>query len=216
MLRAVTEKYTIDEVLLTHCSWLAMRRRCSGKSKNPLDIPYASLEIHEEWKSDFHAFMRDLGPRPSALYTLDRFPDKSKGYIPGNVRWANKTEQAVNRKSTKFILCEGVEKPISHWAKEKGLSRSTIRRRLDEGMSPKEAMSRPGVDITQGFVDGLEIGKQLSRSQVDEILQKARSGEASLTELTRQYNVSTGCILNLTKKFGVQIVKKYNTVKRSE
>lgn len=70
--------------------------------------------------------------------------------------------------------------------------------------------------MTLGFVDGLEKGKLLSRSQVDEIIQKAQSGEASLTELTRQYNVSTGCILNLTKKFGVQIVKKYKGVKGAE
>ena len=55
-------------------------------------------DLWSEWH-DFTAFAeyidRELGPRPKGM-SLDRI-DTSKGYEPGNVRWADNLTQSNNR-----------------------------------------------------------------------------------------------------------------------
>jgi hypothetical protein len=41
-----------------------------------------------------------MGPRPSSQHTLDRYPNPDGNYEPGNVRWASKREQNLNRRPT--------------------------------------------------------------------------------------------------------------------
>lgn len=42
--------------------------------------------------------MENLGPRPSEEHSLDRI-DNERGYEPGNLRWATRSEQARNKRS---------------------------------------------------------------------------------------------------------------------
>lgn len=79
-------------------AWAAAKQRCH----NPKDRRYADyggrgITMCDEWRDDFAAFLKYIGPRPPG-HSLDRFPDNDAGYAPGNVRWATSSEQQNNRR----------------------------------------------------------------------------------------------------------------------
>ena len=81
---------------LEHVSWSAMIQRC----ENPHSHDYPryggrGITVCRAWRYSFPAFLADMGPRPSRLYTLDRI-DPNGNYEPGNCRWATKSEQSQN------------------------------------------------------------------------------------------------------------------------
>ena len=80
-------------------TWSGIKGRCN----NPHNSSYRyyggrGIKICDEWNSSFEEFLKDVGPRPSPEYSLDRInPDGN--YEPGNVRWATPVEQLENRKA---------------------------------------------------------------------------------------------------------------------
>jgi len=82
----------------THNSWNSMKQRCT----NPNTPGYhyyggRGITFYEPWRQ-FKAFLHDVGIKPSDGHSLDRYPNPNGNYEPGNVRWATKLEQALNRK----------------------------------------------------------------------------------------------------------------------
>lgn len=95
-------------------SWQAMKSRCLDTGCK--DYPRwggRGVTIAPEWVASFEAFFAHVGTRPDGR-TLDRI-DGTKGYEPGNVRWATPTDQARNRRGTFTWHVKGIEFP-SHSA----------------------------------------------------------------------------------------------------
>lgn len=80
-------------------AWVAARLRCTDNT-HPDWPNYGGRGIRmcHAWKKSFLSFFRHIGLKPSRRYSLDRI-DNNKGYKPGNVRWATRTEQNRNKRS---------------------------------------------------------------------------------------------------------------------
>lgn len=78
----------------TYNTWDAMLSRC----KNPRFKYYYGLGVTvcERWLT-FENFLADMGERPAGT-TLDRYPDPSGNYEPGNCRWATPKQQRNNQR----------------------------------------------------------------------------------------------------------------------
>src|SRR3990167_9584042 len=93
-------------------TWWAMRLRCS----NPKDPSYQwygakGVAVCEGWINDFWLFVSDVGEKPTARHTLDRFPNMSGNYEPGNVRWATPQEQARNKDYSSIVQSARIRNP---------------------------------------------------------------------------------------------------------
>jgi hypothetical protein len=91
-----------DSVTPEYKAWVHLVARC----ENPNDPSFADyggrgITVCPEWRHDPAAFLAHVGPRPSARHSIDRI-DNSRGYCPGNVRWATKKEQACNRRPRRW------------------------------------------------------------------------------------------------------------------
>ena len=144
--------------------WYGMIARCH----NPGDVRYAGygargIEVCAEWR-DYDAFRvwAESNGYADGL-TIDR-RDNSKGYSPGNCRWATMQEQANNRTNNRYITVDGVTMTHSQWARVIGVSPQAIyaairrgidgaeyiRRHIDEGPGRKVCCSDGKATITVG------------------------------------------------------------------
>src|SRR5690349_9042316 len=78
--------------------WQAMIRRCT----NPSDPSYSNyggrgIRVCDRWRESYEAFHGDVGYPPTSEHSIDRV-DNDGDYEPGNVRWATRTTQQINRR----------------------------------------------------------------------------------------------------------------------
>lgn len=122
-----------------------MKSRCY----NPKNIRYANygargIKVCDEWIHSFSTFLSDVGKRPSPNHSIDRI-NNDGDYELGNIRWATRKEQALNRSSNRFLTYEGKTKHLGIWAEELGIKRTTLTQRLNAyGWSIEKALTAKG------------------------------------------------------------------------
>jgi hypothetical protein len=124
--------------------WQNMLDRCRNPN-NPGFHNYGGrgISVHPAWAQSFPVFLAAIGPRPSPQHSLDR-KDNNKGYVPGNVRWATRKEQAHNMRKNRLLTFGGRTQTLTAWAEEIGLVPSTLQYRLKQGgMTVERALSTP-------------------------------------------------------------------------
>ena len=98
--------------------------------------------------NDFAAFLAHIGPKPSQLHSLDRI-DNDKNYEPGNVRWATRSEQQQNKKTTRTVIINGTEVAVAYLAKQCGLNTNVLAKRIRLGWQVERAMATPKGKFTR-------------------------------------------------------------------
>lgn len=78
-------------------AWRNMKARClDPRHKSYPRYGGRGITVCERWVRSYPDFLADVGPRPATNMTLDRI-DNYRGYEPGNVRWATRSEQQRNK-----------------------------------------------------------------------------------------------------------------------
>jgi hypothetical protein len=81
-------------------SWSDMKSRCYNPRVRKFHLwGGRGITVCKRWFTSFPNFLSDMGKRPTAKHSLDRFPNKDGNYEPGNCRWATSKQQACNRRS---------------------------------------------------------------------------------------------------------------------
>lgn len=79
-------------------AWKRMKSRCTNPNSEEYEV-YSKIGICESFVESFMNFYNDIGPIPADFQgrpSVDRI-DNTKGYVEGNVRWANDEMQARNK-----------------------------------------------------------------------------------------------------------------------
>lgn len=124
-------------------AWASMCSRCSN-ANNTASMYYLhrGVRVAKEWQGPggFDRFLSHIGPMPTPKLTLDRI-DSTRGYEPGNVRWATVEEQNRNKKTNVFLTYSGNTLCLADWAKKLGLNRANLSYRLKRGWSVERVLS---------------------------------------------------------------------------
>lgn len=119
--------------------WLGILQRC--EDRNCRSFPRyggRGITVCERWH-DFKNFLSDVGQRPRNK-SIERI-DNSKGYEPGNCRWATMKEQCRNRRSNHVLTWNGRTMCIAAWAEEIGIKPLTVLHRIRSGWSVERALT---------------------------------------------------------------------------
>jgi hypothetical protein len=97
-MKAATTTHNLSKSVESN-TWRKIKDKCYNP-KNP-DYRYyggRGIVMDETWRNSFEAFYEGIGPRPTPKHTLDRI-DVNGNYEPGNVRWATRQVQSLNRRT---------------------------------------------------------------------------------------------------------------------
>lgn len=111
-------------------TWSSIKQRCYNEN-NPSYRSYGGrgVVMCERWRKSFVAFATDMGLKPTAAHSIDRI-DPSGNYSPDNCRWATHEIQALNRRSSKTYVIDGVSMNKGQMAEYLGVSRPKLDKML--------------------------------------------------------------------------------------
>lgn len=117
------------------------------------------ITVCERWLDSFESFYADMGPRPSAQYSLDRFPNNDGHYEPGNCRWAIPKEQATNRRPSPTTVVFSTGETINRASVRIGVPVKTIQARRERGWPEHRTINTPLLSRAVVRHDGRTFGE---------------------------------------------------------
>ena len=118
-------------------SWASMLSRCR-RVHAPENRRHggAGVTVCARWDpragGSFENFYADMGERLPGT-TLDRFPDMTGNYEPGNTRWATPEQQSSNMRSNVLIEIDGEQVTMAEAARRSGIHSDTLGMRYGKG-----------------------------------------------------------------------------------
>ncbi len=124
-------------------AWRNMKSRCYNPNAAEFkNYGARGITICQEWLSDFPAFYRDMGDRPSEKHSLERV-NNALGYSKDNCVWATDKTQSLNRRTTQMLTWNGKTQCAFDWAAEYHLEHRTFYCRLDRGLGFPALLEQP-------------------------------------------------------------------------
>ena len=134
-----------------HKVWESMHARCEYE-KHPYFADYGGrgIVVCPEWK-EFVPF-RDWALQNGYAdnLTIDR-KELDGPYSPENCRWATMKEQQNNKRSNRVIIYNGQSHTVTEWAELCGISKTTLKERLNSGWTVEDALTKPVRARTRGY-----------------------------------------------------------------
>lgn len=128
--------------------WRGMLSRCENPNTNRYHrYGGRGIKVCDEWH-DFANFLEwsmNNGYDPSAKrgqYTIDRI-DIDGDYSPRNCRWVDNLAQTSSTSRTRNVEVDGEKMCLARAADKVGISRNTVRKRVERGWSLEDAISIP-------------------------------------------------------------------------
>lgn len=146
--------------------WHSMRSRCEFKAhKSWQSYGGSGITVCERWKT-FENFFADMGHPPPGMQ-LDRFPNQSGNYEPGNVRWATTVEQARNKKTNVYATAFGERKLLLELLADPRciVTHRIVELRMSKGWPAELALTTPRERISAASL-GVSARDEI-RSSVD-------------------------------------------------
>ena len=114
-----------------YARWKNMRQRCNNKnSPDYKNYGARGIKVCDRW-NNFESFVDDMYHSFTDGMTIER-KDVDGDYEPSNCIWIPNEEQANNRRTTHFIILDGIKMNIKQWSVYAGVDRSMIYERLNK------------------------------------------------------------------------------------
>ena len=125
-----------------YLAWKAMLWRCNPKNlTKKRNYQDKGIGVFEGWKASFVDFLGHIGPMPTPGLEVDR-KDNSRGYEPGNVKWATRGEQMANTSRALRITINEETLCASEWSRRSGIPLCTLTYRVKRKWPESELLSR--------------------------------------------------------------------------
>lgn len=144
-----------------HRIWIGIRQRCNNANDTGFaDYGGRGIGVSPLW-GEFPAFREwSLANGYHDDLELDRI-DNNGPYAPGNCRWVDHATNVRNTRRTRMVDYRGRRVCITQLAKETGVHLSTLRQRINAGMTPEQAVDAPPNETMLSW-----RGQRLSISQL--------------------------------------------------
>ena len=129
-----------------YIEWSGIKTRCYNKTFDQyMNYGGRGITMCDRWRESFEAFYEDVSKLPhfgEQGYTLNR-KDNDGNYEPNNVEWADRINQANNKRNNHLLTYNGKTQTIAQWSSDKNIPSSVILKRLSLGWGVDETLTKP-------------------------------------------------------------------------